>query len=92
MTITAGNVSSSFDVDIIDNMIQDGDKMFTITITRLISSCLTLPATVDSIDIDMWRIYIIITTSYRISELPIMQLLWLDMSVGHHNADVIQSH
>ena len=47
MTITAGNVSSSFDVDIIDNTIQDGDKMFTITITRLISSCLTLPATVN---------------------------------------------
>ena len=48
MTITAGMTSSSFDVDIIDNMIQDGDKMFTITITRLMSSCLTLPATVDS--------------------------------------------
>ena len=49
MTITAGNVSSSFDVDIIDNMIRDGDKMFTITITRLMSSCLTLPATVNSV-------------------------------------------
>ena len=39
MTITAGMTSSSFDVDIIDNMIQDGDKMFTITI-RLMSTCL----------------------------------------------------
>ena len=37
--------SSSFDVDIIDNMIQDGDKMFTITI-RLISTC--LPVTINS--------------------------------------------
>ena len=41
VTITAGMTSSSFDVDIIDNMIQDGDKMFTITI-RLISICLPL--------------------------------------------------
>ena len=39
VTITAGMTSSSFDVDIIDNMIQDGDKMFIITI-RLISTCL----------------------------------------------------
>ena len=38
-------ISSSFDVDIIDNMIQDGDKMFTITI-RLISTC--LPVTIKS--------------------------------------------
>ena len=45
VTITAGMTSSSFDVDIIDNMIQDGDKMFTITI-RLISTC--LPVTIDS--------------------------------------------
>ena len=45
MTITAGMTSSSFDVDIIDNMIQDGDKMFTITI-RLISTC--LPVTINS--------------------------------------------
>ena len=37
--------SSSFDVDTIDNMIQDGDKMFTITI-RLISTC--LPVTINS--------------------------------------------
>ena len=37
--------SSSFDVDIIDNMIQDGDKMFTITI-RLIPTC--LPVTINS--------------------------------------------
>ena len=45
MTITAGMTSSSFDVDIIDNTIQDGDKMFTITI-RLISTC--LPVTINS--------------------------------------------
>ena len=45
MTITAGMTSSSYDVDIIDNMIQDGDKIFTITI-RLISTC--LPVTVNS--------------------------------------------
>ena len=45
MTITAGMTSSSFDVDIIDNMIQDGDKMFIITI-RLISTC--LPVTIIS--------------------------------------------
>ena len=45
MTITAGMTSSSFDVDIIDNMIQDGDKMFTINI-RLISTC--LPVTINS--------------------------------------------
>ena len=44
MTITAGMTSSSFDVDIIDNMIQDGDKMFTITI-RLTSTC--LPVTIN---------------------------------------------
>ena len=45
MTITAGMTSSSFDVDIIDNTIQDGDKMFTITI-RLIPTC--LPVTINS--------------------------------------------
>ena len=47
VTITAGMTSSSFDVDIIDNMIQDGNKMFTITI-GLISNCFTIPATTDS--------------------------------------------
>ena len=47
VTITAGMTSSSFDVDIIDNMLQDGDKMFTITI-RPLSTCFTLPVTVDS--------------------------------------------
>ena len=46
VTITAGMTSSSFDVDIIDNMIQDGDKMFTITI-RLISNCFTVAATIE---------------------------------------------
>ena len=45
VTITAGMTSSSFDVDIIDNMIPEEDKMFTITI-RLISTC--LPVTIDS--------------------------------------------
>ena len=45
VTITAGMTSSSFDVDIIDNMIQDGNKVFTITI-RLISTCLTIPVIV----------------------------------------------
>ena len=45
VTITAGMTSSSLDVDIIDNMIQDGDKMFTVTI-RLISAC--LPVTIGS--------------------------------------------
>ena len=39
VTITAGMTSSSFDVDIIDNMIQDRNKTFTISI-RLISTCL----------------------------------------------------
>ena len=47
VTITAGMTSSSFSVDIIDNMLQDGDKMFTITI-RPLSTCLTLPVIVDS--------------------------------------------
>ena len=47
VTITAGMTSSSFDVEIIDNKIQDGDKMFTITI-RLIPTCFTVAATVDS--------------------------------------------
>ena len=37
--------SSSFNVHIIDNMLEDGDKMFTITI-RLIPTC--LPVTINS--------------------------------------------
>ena len=45
MTITTEMMSSSFDIDIIDNMIQDGDKVFNITI-RLISTC--LPVTINS--------------------------------------------
>ena len=45
VTITAGMTSSSFDVDIIDDMIQDGTKAFNISI-RLISTCFTIPATV----------------------------------------------
>ena len=45
VTITAGMTSSLFDVDIIDNMLPEEDKMFTITI-RLISTC--LPVTIDS--------------------------------------------
>ena len=39
VTITAGMTSSSFDVDIIDNMTQDGNKTFYIFI-RIISTCL----------------------------------------------------
>ena len=45
VTISSGMTSSSFDVDIINNTIQDGDKMFSITI-RLISTC--LPITIKS--------------------------------------------
>ena len=41
MTITAGMTSSSFDVDIIDNLVRDGDKMFTIT-KILVPTCLPL--------------------------------------------------
>ena len=47
VTITAGMTSSSFHVDIIDNMIQDGDKMFTITI-RLMSTCLLVTINSDT--------------------------------------------
>ena len=46
MTITAGMTSSSFDVDIIDNMIQDGDITFTITIRLL--TCLSVTITSDT--------------------------------------------
>ena len=45
VTITAGMTSSSFDVDIIDNMIQDGNRTFNVSI-RLISTC--LPVTINS--------------------------------------------
>jgi len=45
VTISSGITSSSFDVNIIDNAIQDGDKMFSITI-RLIPTC--LPITIKS--------------------------------------------
>ena len=45
VTISSGTKSSSFDVDIINNMIQDGNKIFSITI-RLISTC--LPITIKS--------------------------------------------
>ena len=45
VTITAGMTSSSFDVDIIDNMIQDGNKTFYIFI-RIIPTC--LPVTINS--------------------------------------------
>ena len=45
VTITAGMTSSSFDVDIIDNIRQDGDKTFNISI-RLLSTC--LPVTIGS--------------------------------------------
>ena len=46
VTISSGMTSSSFDVNIIDNTIQDGDKNFSITI-RLISTC--LPITIKSL-------------------------------------------
>ena len=45
VTITAGMTSSSFDVDIINNVIQDGDRLFTIAI-GLIPTC--LPVTINS--------------------------------------------
>ena len=45
VTISSGMTSSSFDVDIINNTTQDGNKMFSITI-RLISTC--LPITIKS--------------------------------------------
>ena len=45
VTISSGMTSSSFDVNITDNMMQDGDKMFSITIT-LMSTC--LPITIKS--------------------------------------------
>ena len=45
VTISSGMTSSSFDVDIINNTIQDGDKMLSITI-RLLSTC--LPITIKS--------------------------------------------
>ena len=47
VTITAGMTSSSFDVDINDNMLEDGDIMFTITI-RLISTCLSVTINSDT--------------------------------------------
>ena len=47
VTITAGMTSSSFDVNIIDNKIQDGDKMFTITV-RLIPTCLSVTINPDT--------------------------------------------
>ena len=45
VTISSGMTSSSFDVDIINNRIQDGNEMFSTTI-RLISTC--LPITIKS--------------------------------------------
>ena len=41
ITITAGSTSSSFIVDIIDDMIQEGNKTFNIAI-KLLPSCLSL--------------------------------------------------
>jgi len=45
VTISSGMTSSSFDMDIINNMIQDLNKMFFITV-RLLSTC--LPITINS--------------------------------------------
>ena len=41
VTISAGSRSSSFDVDIFNDMIQENNEMFNIAI-RLLSSCLSL--------------------------------------------------
>ena len=41
VTISAGSTSSSFSIDIIDDMIQDDNETFNITI-RLLPSCLSL--------------------------------------------------
>ena len=41
ITITAGSSSESFDVDIIDDMVQEDNETFNITI-RLLPSCLSL--------------------------------------------------
>ena len=78
MTITAGMTSSSFDVDIIDNMIQDGDKIFTITI-RLISTC--LPVTINSdtttvtITDDEGTVYLKVLTIFSLHETVMCNLL-----------------
>jgi len=45
VTISSGTTSSSFDLDVIDNTVQDGNKNFSITM-RLISTC--LPITIKS--------------------------------------------
>ena len=45
VNISSGVTSSSFDLNITDNMMRDGDKIFSITI-RLISTC--LPITIKS--------------------------------------------
>jgi len=49
VTISSGMTSSSFDVDIIDNTIQDENKMFSITI-RLIPTCLPITIKSDNAD------------------------------------------
>ena len=41
VTISAGSSSQSFDVDIIDDMMQEGNETFNIAI-RLLTSCLSL--------------------------------------------------
>ena len=49
VTISSSRMtSSSFDVDIFNNIVQDGYKMFTITI-RLISTCLPITIKSDTI-------------------------------------------
>ena len=45
VTISSGTTSSSFDLDVIDNTVQDDNKNFSITM-RLISTC--LPITIKS--------------------------------------------
>ena len=56
VTISAGSLSESFDVDIVDDMIQEDNETFNIAI-RLLPSCLslslgTLSSTVTIIDDD----------------------------------------
>ena len=41
VTITAGSISSSFNVDIIDDIIYEDDETFNVTI-KLLPSCLSL--------------------------------------------------
>ena len=50
MTIKSGMTSSSFVVNIIDNTMQDGDKIFSITF-RVTSACLPISIKSDTTDV-----------------------------------------